>query len=155
LRESVEKTYRAAAQKNASLIENLTGLESIRLYGAESQMQQTWESAVGYISRWSMVGKQLSGSAGLFAGFVQGSGTILIVLVGVHLIAAGEASMGALIACVMLSGRAMGPMVQVASLSTRYNQAKAALEGLQKVMDMPMERNPEKAYLRFRLYHRH
>ena len=147
LRESVEKTYRASAQKNASLVEGITGLESLRLYGAESQMQHTWESAVGYISRWSMKGKQLSGSAGLFAGFVQSSGTILIVLVGVNLIVAGDASMGALIATVMLSGRAMGPMVQVASLSTRYNQAKAALEGLQKVMEMPQERNPEKSYL--------
>lgn len=147
LRESVEKTYRASAQKNASLVEGVTGLESLRLYGAESQMQHTWESAVGYISRWSMKGKQLSGSAGLFAGFVQSSATIMIVLVGVNLIVAGDASMGALIATVMLSGRAMGPMVQVASLSTRYNQAKAALEGLQKVMDMPQERNPEKSYL--------
>ncbi len=147
LKESIEKTYRASAQKNASLIENLTALESLRLYGAESQMQHTWESSVGHISRWSMKGKQLSNSASLFAGFVQSSATILIVLVGVYLISAGEASMGALIATVMLSGRAMGPMVQVASLSTRYNQAKAALEGLQKVMDMPKERNPEKAYL--------
>ncbi len=147
LKESIEKTYRASAQKNASLIENLTGLESLRLYGAASQMQDVWERSVGHISRWSMKGKQLSQSATLFAGYVQNCVTVLIVLVGVYLISAGEASMGALIACVMLSGRAMGPIIQIASLSTRYNQARAALEGLQNVMDMPEERNPEKAYM--------
>ncbi len=37
-----------------------------------------------------------------------------------------------MIAAVMLSSRAIAPMVQLSVLSTRYNQAKSALDILEK-----------------------
>ena len=47
--------------------------------------------------------------------------------------------MGGMIAAVMLSSRAIAPMVQLSVLSTRYNQAKSALEILEKIMMTPGE----------------
>lgn len=55
--------------------------------------------------------------------------------------------MGGLIAATMLSGRAIGPMVQVALLSTRYNQAKSSMSIIEQVMSLPDEQDPDKRYI--------
>ena len=63
-----------------------------------------------------------------------------VVVYGVYLVESVELSLGALIACVILSGRAVAPMAQVAQLTTRYHQSKAALDTLNSMMDLPVER---------------
>jgi ATP-binding cassette subfamily C protein LapB len=47
----------------------------------------------------------------------------------------------------MLSSRAIAPMVQLSVLSTRYNQAKSALDILEKIMQTPGEQEEGKQYI--------
>ncbi|MEO5574372.1 MAG: type I secretion system permease/ATPase [Gammaproteobacteria bacterium] len=147
LRKSIENTYRASAQKNATLIESLTGMETIKTLGAEGTVQRKWEQAVGYIAHWGVRSRLLSSSAVNVSMFVQQLATVAIVIFGVYLIVENGLTMGGLIACVLLSGRAMAPMGQVASLATRYHQTQAALEGLNSIMALPMERDAEKSFV--------
>ncbi|MDE1463593.1 type I secretion system permease/ATPase [Spartinivicinus poritis] len=147
LRDSIEQTLRTSAQKNATLIESLTGLEALKIARAESEVQYKWEQAVGNIAKWGVKTKLLSASAGAVATYVQQMSTVGIVALGVYLIAEGEVSMGGLIATVMLAGRCLAPMAQVASLSTRYNQAKSAFMGLNEVMKLPGENPDDKRFV--------
>ncbi|MFC6669390.1 hypothetical protein ACFQDL_04215 [Marinobacterium aestuariivivens] len=52
LRESVEKTFESAAQKNATLVESLTAMETVKTQRAATPLQLRWEQAGGYIARW-------------------------------------------------------------------------------------------------------
>jgi ATP-binding cassette, subfamily C, bacterial LapB len=142
LRRSIEESQKTASQKNAVLIESLYNAESVKLNNAEGIMQKQWESAVGNIADWGVKTRQLSQSSSSFAMVAQQLTTVIIVIVGVYQIAEGNMSMGALVASVMLTGRALGPMAQVASLATRYNQAKSAFTSLNEIMASPVE-NPE------------
>ncbi|QRV23598.1 type I secretion system permease/ATPase [Marinomonas foliarum] len=142
LRRSIEESQKTASQKNAVLIESLYNAESVKLNNAEGVMQKQWESAVGNIADWGVKTRQLSQSSSSFAMVAQQLTTVIIVIVGVYQIAEGNMSMGALVASVMLTGRALGPMAQVASLATRYNQAKSAFTSLSEIMASPVE-NPE------------
>jgi len=142
LRRSIEESQKTASQKNAVLIESLYNAESVKLNNAEGVMQKQWESAVGNIADWGVKTRQLSQSSSSFAMVAQQLTTVIIVIVGVYQIAEGNMSMGALVASVMLTGRALGPMAQVASLATRYNQAKSAFTSLNEIMASPVE-NPE------------
>ena len=146
MRKSVDKTVRASAQKNATLIEVLGSIENIKVARAESELQSRWEKNVGHIAKWGIRSKQLATSAGIVAAYVQQLVTVGLVIGGVYLISAGELSMGGLIATVMLSGRCLAPMGQVAGLSTRYNQTKAALKALNDIMNMPLDRPEGKSY---------
>ncbi|MCL6268390.1 type I secretion system permease/ATPase [Sansalvadorimonas sp. 2012CJ34-2] len=146
LRKSVDKTVRSSAQKNATLIEVLGSAESIKVARAESEMQAKWEKNVGHIAKWGVRSKMLSASAGTIAAFIQQVVTVALVVGGVYMIAEGELSMGGLIATVMLSGRCLAPMGQVAGLSTRYNQTKVALNALNDIMKMPSDRPEGKSY---------
>jgi ATP-binding cassette subfamily C protein LapB len=134
-------------QRNATLVEALTGLDTIKAIGAESLFQRKWEEASGYIAHWAIKARALSSSALNLSMFLQHMATVSAVVVGVYLIARGELSMGGLIACVILMGRTMAPMAQVANLSTRYNQAKAALKSLNEVVDLPQERGENQAFV--------
>lgn len=55
--------------------------------------------------------------------------------------------MGALIACVILSGRVLQPMAQVASLIASYHQSRTALEALDQIMQLPSERESDQQYV--------
>ncbi|MEO9654966.1 type I secretion system permease/ATPase [Marinomonas sp.] len=140
LRKSIEESQKTASQKNAVLIESLYNAESVKLNNAEGVLQKQWENAVGNIADWGVKTRQLSQSCSSFAMVAQQLTTVIIVIVGVYQIAEGTMSMGALIAAVMLTGRALGPMGQVASLATRYNQAKSAFSSLNEIMSSPVEK---------------
>jgi ATP-binding cassette subfamily C protein LapB len=55
------------------------------------------------------------------------------------MVSAGEISMGALIACSILSNRALSPITHIASWVTQWQHAKEALRGLDDMMRLPID----------------
>ncbi|MFO7964967.1 MAG: type I secretion system permease/ATPase [Desulfobacterales bacterium] len=147
LQNAVEKTYTASAQKNAVLVEGLAGFETIKLMGAESQLQRSWEESVGFIARWSAKSRLLASSVSHIAFFLQSASIIIVVIAGVYKIAEGDLTQGGLIALVLLSRQAIAPMAQVVNLSTRYHRARSAYKTLNEIMEMPEDRPEGKNFL--------
>ncbi|PKF80012.1 type I secretion system permease/ATPase [Vibrio sp. vnigr-6D03] len=147
LRKSIEEGSRLASQKYANLIESLAGLETVKVFGAQSQFQYRWEEAVAHMANWNIKSRRITDSIQNAAGFIQQTANVGMIIVGVYLIAEGELSMGGLIAATMLSGRAVGPLVQLSLLSTRYNQAKSSMTIIEQVMSMPEEQEEGKRYI--------
>ena len=141
LKEAVEKTFASNSQKNSTLIESLTAMETVKTQRATSSLQLGWEQAVGYIAKWSLKSRMLSATVVSFASFAQQLTSVGIIITGVYLISDNQMTMGALVACVMLAGRAIAPMSQVANLVISYHQASTALKGLNEIMALPSERN--------------
>lgn len=147
LKIAVEKTFASNAQKNSTLIESLTAMETVKTQRATSSIQLGWEQAVGYIAKWSLTSRMLSASVVNFAGFMQQITSVGIIITGVYLISEQEMTMGALVACVMLSGRAIAPMSQVANMVISFHQASTALKGLNDIMALPSERSDDKQFI--------
>ncbi len=147
LRRTIEEGSRLSSQKHANLIESLSGLETVKMFGAQNQFQYRWEEAVAHMSSWSIKSRRLTDSVQNTAGFLQNFVRVAMIVFGVYLIANGHLSMGGLIASTMLSSRAVGPMVQLAMLSTRYNQAKSAMTIIEQLMNMPMEQEDGQRYI--------
>ena len=139
LKSAIEKTQRTSAQKHATLIETLCGIESVKALGAEGQLQHRWEKLSGHIARWDIKVRILSASANHLSSTIIQLNTIGVVTFGVYLIIDLDMSMGGLIAVVLLSSRALAPIAQLSALSTRYYQAKSALSALDQVMALPQE----------------
>jgi ATP-binding cassette subfamily C protein LapB len=147
LQKAVEKSFQASAQKNAILIEGLSGLETIKMLGAESQIQRAWEEAVSYIAKWSARSRLLSSSVNHFSFFIQSMSVVGVVIMGVYMISNGDLSQGGLIALVIVSRQAIAPMSQAVGLATRYHRAKAALKTLNQIMELPVDRPEGKNFL--------
>ena len=148
LEASIKSTFEASAKKNGILIEALNGLETIKTMGNSGHVQYTWEEATGEIANKSIKTKALSASVINITQFLIQINTIAIVVAGVYLIKNMELTMGGLIAATILGGRAIAPMASIAGLLSNYGQTKTAFEGLQKIMDMPSERNEGKKFVR-------
>jgi ATP-binding cassette subfamily C protein LapB len=140
LHELSETTYRAAAQRNATLIESLAGIETIKAQGAEGAIQARWERANIFLARINVRMRALSAQASQGTAWLTQLCSVATILVGVYLIGERELTMGALIAAGMLSGRALAPAGQVVALLMQYQGARTALESLDKLMAQPVER---------------
>jgi len=147
LRNCIEEGSRLSSQKNANLIESLSGLETIKIFGAQSQFQYKWEEAVAHMANWGIKTRCITDSVQNGAGFVQQFVSVGLIVYGIYLIADGDLTMGGLIATNMLSGRAIAPLIQLSLLSTRYNQAKSSLTIIESLMQMPSEQEEGKHYI--------
>lgn len=147
LKNTINELFKYSAQKGATLIESLTNLDSIKQNGAEGQMQSRWEKNVGHIARLGLKSRFYSSIAVNLTAFLTQMASIAVVIFGVYKISEGDLTTGGLIACTILTGRALAPIAQVASLLTRYHQARTSLDTLTNMMSLPVEREPGKKYL--------
>lgn len=147
LKKAVEKSFAASAQKNAILVEGLSGIETIKMLRAESQIQRAWEEAVSYIATWSSRSRLFSTSVTHFSDFIMNLTVVGVLIAGVYRISEGQLSQGGIIALMILSRQAIAPMSQVVSLATRFHRAKAALGTLDAIMELPVERPADKSFL--------
>lgn len=143
----IKESLHESALKNALLFETIIGLETIKVQAAEGHTQRSWEELTEKASKTSVKSRQIAAFAQNWAMFIQQLVSVVIVIVGVYLISDGLLSMGGLIACVILSGRAMGPLAQVSGLMTRMNQSRQALDQLDDLMKKPVERPMGKHFI--------
>ncbi|MDX1408985.1 MAG: ATP-binding cassette domain-containing protein, partial [Saprospiraceae bacterium] len=143
----VQALLRYGAHKQATLIETLTGLESVKSLGSEGLLQRRWEQVTGNIASLGLKTRFLSSSAVNITVFLQQMSVVAVVIYGVYLIGDGEMSLGGLIACTILTGRALSPLAQIASIFCRYHQARAAFKSTDSLMSLPLEQSPGMNYL--------
>ena len=140
MHELSETTYRAGALRNATLIESLSALETIKTQAAENVMQSKWEKSVAFVARVNNRMRFLSAAATNGAAEIQQLVNVTVVIVGVYLIGEGMLSMGGLIACTMLSSRAVAPLGQMVGLLLQFQNARISLTSLEQIMGHPVER---------------
>jgi ATP-binding cassette subfamily C protein LapB len=148
LQRFIEDGFKESTQKNALLVEIINGLETIKSNLAEGPMQKRWEKIVGMSAASSSRSKLLANFSITFAQFATQLVSVGIIVVGVYQIAEGELTMGGLIACNILVGRAMAPLGALAAVLTRLQQSRMALKSLDLLMQTPNERCEGKEYLR-------
>jgi ATP-binding cassette subfamily C protein LapB len=147
LHELSQSTYQAAAQRNATLVESLTGIETIKAQGAESLIQARWERANQFLSALNVRMRGLSSTAMYTTATLQQLVSVSIILIGVYLISDKQLTMGGLIASTMLAGRALAPAGQIVGLLMQYQGARTAMESLDKIMAQPVERPADKNFI--------
>ena len=140
LHELSESTWRAGAQRNATLVESLSGIETIKTQGAEGVVQARWERANAFLAATGVKMRGVSATAMYVTTFLTQAATVAIVIIGVYLINQRELTMGALIAASMLSGRALAPAGQIVGLLMQYQGARTAMSSLDQIMAKPVER---------------
>ncbi len=147
MRDLAETTNRASALKNATLIESLVGMETVKSQGAESHVQKRWETSVSFLEHVNTRLRLLSGSVITGTQWVQQTVSVVTMLVGVYLVVNNSLSMGALIAVYMLSSRCIAPVGRAAGLLMQYNTASRSLAALDDIMRKEPERPSEGTFL--------
>jgi len=147
LRASIESTHEASAKKSSILIETLNNIETLKTLGTLNQVQWKWEESTGEIATKSLKSRMLSASIPTITQLLIQLNTVMIIIYGVYLIQEFELSMGGLIAIVILTGRTLAPMGQVAALMTNYEDTKTSYETLNDIISQPSERPSGKKFV--------
>lgn len=149
MRHAVSKTAEEASMKHGVIIETISALDTVKSMGVEGHMQKEWERFVGKTAQTSVAARFFAGLGINLSAAAMQLVTVGVVVYGVILMSEPNSAMtvGALIACTILTGRTMAPLGQIAGLLTRLNQAVVALKGLNTIMDLPVERAVEKRHL--------
>lgn len=143
----VERTYKESSQKHSVLVEAIDGLETIKTTGAEGRIQRLWERFVGLSAESSRMTRIISTLSTTFSQTAIQLTTVLMVIYGVYLIAEGLMTVGGLIACTILVGRALAPLGAIAGMLTRFQQSRIALKSLDELMRVPVERPLERVFV--------
>jgi ATP-binding cassette subfamily C protein LapB len=126
-------------QKQSVLVETVGGLETVKATGAGRLLALRWARAVEQHSA-SSLRQRLVASIGITT--ATSAGTISyagVVVLGVGLIAKQEMTMGGLIACSILAGRAIAPLAQISQLLSRMTTTRTAYRQLNQMMNLPPE----------------
>ncbi|MFM8755721.1 MAG: type I secretion system permease/ATPase [Limnohabitans sp.] len=147
LMKAMRENMKESGDKQSVLVESVLNLELLKAHNAESYLQRRWElSNHAAADSYKKIRSLTNWILGLTTSLTQ-LVTVVMVVVGVYLIHSNQLTLGGLIACVILAGRALAPLGGVMSLASRYQQAKTALETLDGLIKRPRDRVTGRHYL--------
>ena len=146
---SAETGYKQNMHKNALLVEIVNGLETLKCCMAESRMQRLWETVVGVSAKSAGEARKYNNLAVSISTLVTQLVTVGMVIWGVYRIRDGELTVGGLIGANILVGRAMAPLMQLATLLTRLQNSRVSLQALDILMTLPVENQEENTLVDF------
>lgn len=136
IRRSVERYQYENSQKLAYMVETFERLETIQALNAVPAVQGRWERLCAVAARSGMESRTVSAAALNLTALLQQLASTGLILWGVYLILDGKMTVGGLIGCSILAGRALAPMAQITGLMTRWQQARLAYRMLDRIMGL-------------------
>lgn len=147
MKQLTQTSYEDGQTKHSVAIETLQGIETIKAIGAGSVMRRRWQDVIAHQSAIGLKTRMLAQFASNVSNFSNQLVWVGTVTMGVYLTQNGMIGSGAIVACSMLSGRAIAPLAQLSHLLTRINQSMASYKSLSALMQQPREHKQNQAYL--------
>lgn len=145
------ESMREGAQRQGLVVEAIEGIETLKTHNATSWAQSRWDHFTAVAAAANLKLKDLSTAVMSFAVLLQQANTVGIILWGTYMIhdpnPDSRITMGALIATVILSGRTLSSLSQVAGLMTKIQQTRTAMMGLDSVLERSVDRDLHKQYI--------
>ncbi len=131
-------------KKNGLLIEAIDGVESVKAASAEWKLEDRWRELTKTITTTDLKSKLLTTFSTSSTQSIQQLSYVGIIAAGAYSIVNGDLTMGGLIACSIISGRALTPLAQMPNMIVQWKHAKIALDVLDGIMAMPSEREHQR-----------
>lgn len=149
VRNETKRAQASSYRKNGLLVEAIAASEIVKATRGHWELLARWNKLVDDVTvddervrRWTALAQ--SG-----ANFIQQVTYVAMIAIGSIAAINGDITMGALIACSILAGRINGPLLsQLPGLIMQWSYARSALEGLDQLLKLPVDREPDVDYLR-------
>jgi ATP-binding cassette, subfamily C, bacterial LapB len=129
--------------KNGLLIEAIDGIESLKAAGAEWKLQSQWNSLTKLLAGKELDLRLTTTLSSQMSQTVHQLTYVAIIAIGAYTVATGNLTMGGLIACSIIAGRALQPISQLPGVVAQWQSAEISLETLDAIMAMPDDRSAE------------
>jgi ATP-binding cassette subfamily C protein LapB len=125
--------------KQSVLVESIGAIEMVKVSNAAPLLRRRWLKAIDEHADSSLRQRLVSTIAVTVASSGNSISYIGIVIAGVFMIATRDLTTGGLVACSILSGRAVQPLGTIAQLMSRLSSTKTAYRQLNAMMQSPSE----------------
>lgn len=140
-RKKLKTLYVAEAERQANLVEMITGMRTVKTLAIEPLQIKNWDRLTSSTTLLGFDVGNFSNNIQIFSTFVQKSLILVIPWFGADLVISGAMSVGALVAFNMLAGRVTGPLVQLVTIISDAQEIKLSVEMLGNVMNARPERS--------------
>lgn len=130
------------------LTEAAYGLETVKTSRSEPYFQKQWEEIIVLNASKTTEQRSLSAFQTSWGTAIQQATYVCALIAGVYMVFQGELTLGAIIAIGILSTRTLSPIAQLSQTLARWQNMKAALEGLTQIMESKQERDPDRVYFK-------
>lgn len=127
-------------QKNGLLIEAIDGAEALKAAGAEWKMRYFWNHLTHELADKELKIRLMTNLSAQLTQTVHQFCYIAMVAFGAYQVVEGHLTMGGMIACSIISSRALQPIAQLPSIMTQLQSAMISLASLNAIMKMPDDR---------------
>ena len=122
--------------KTGLLVEAVEGIETIKAGSGGWKFLSRWISVNSMTIKSDLRMRTTTESVGYLSATIQQISYAGLVVVGSLVVMQGQMTMGALIACSILSGRILAPIMAVTGLLVQQAHAKAAMQGLEAIYEL-------------------
>lgn len=142
-RDNLATSYKSAGL----LVEAVDGAESVKASSSEWLLQSRWNRLVEEGTAAEQAIRLHSSLSQNLTAMLQQISYVLLVAAGAWLVTDNKLTMGALLACSIIGNRAMSPIIQLPGVMVQWAHAKAAIEGIEKIISLPNEEDNAHAHL--------
>ena len=135
LKKLAEQELGTKQGKLGILTELLNNHETVKTVTGGNFLRGRWVDAVSNQNKLSVVSKIFANFSTTFAQSGIAASQTFIVFFGIFLIASTDLTMGALVACVILSGRTLSPLAQLSGILNKFSSATEAFKKIDSLME--------------------
>ncbi|MFO1318237.1 MAG: peptidase domain-containing ABC transporter [Burkholderiales bacterium] len=140
-RQRLQRLYEAEGDKQAILVETIHGMETVKSLALEPVQTRRWLEHTALAVRTQFDVGRLSAITSETSGLLMKVMSAVVIWAGTMAVLAGEISLGVLIAFNMLAQRVTGPLVQMVTLVTKYQQTALSMRMLAGLLNRRQERS--------------
>ncbi len=142
-----EKSVIDSNRKNGVLVEAIESGETLKASRGEWRLLRRWNDLVEDVAVTDLALRHHNAITSYSVTLLQGLGYVAMIATGAVLAMQGQLTTGALLACSILNGRAVSPLLQLPSLLVQWSQAKASVRMLDRLLALPADATPESEQL--------
>ena len=129
----------ASYYKTGLLVEAVEGVETIKAGAGSWKFLSRWLNVMNITIKNDLDMKHTNDNLTYFTQMLQQVSYVGIVIVGSFVVISGDMTMGGLIACSILGGRVLAPVMMLPNLLVQYSHAKAAKLNIETLFSLEQD----------------
>jgi subfamily B ATP-binding cassette protein HlyB/CyaB len=140
LRSRVQEKFQRNAANQSMLVENLSGIQTLKAMAVEPQVRMRWEEQLAAYIGASLKVVTLGAAGAQLVGLVSKVTGATILWFGAQAVISNSLTIGQFVAFNMLAGQISGPVLRLAQLWQDFQQFKLSMDRLGDIINSPTER---------------
>lgn len=147
IRKVSREVFNKSAEQNSSLVESITGIETVKTTASEQELRWRWENYLTDFLNMRFRRQKLVVKLEAANKFISVVGTTALLWYGASLVIRGDLTIGQLVAFNMLLGKVVNPIISLANIWDELQEVLISVEWLNDVFMVQSEETAEQQML--------